>query len=87
MQDLFASPQDPAFMLHHCMIDRLWSMWQSTDEKHRRHALNGTTTILNPPWGQLVTLNTMMEFGVLDRPRRVGEVMSPTEHGLCYSYS
>ncbi|HVK24928.1 MAG TPA: tyrosinase family protein [Actinokineospora sp.] len=23
-----ASPNDPAFFLHHCNIDRLWSMWQ-----------------------------------------------------------
>ncbi|GLI80797.1 hypothetical protein PoHVEF18_009154 [Penicillium ochrochloron] len=87
MQDLFASPQDPAFMLHHCMIDRLWAMWQSRDEKNRRYALNGTTNILNPPWGQPVMLNTTMEFGVLDRPHEVREVMNPTGYGLCYTYS
>ncbi|KAJ5493355.1 N-acetyl-6-hydroxytryptophan oxidase ivoB [Penicillium diatomitis] len=36
MQDLFSSPQDPAFMLHHAMIDRLWGIWQTADEEHRR---------------------------------------------------
>lgn len=87
MQDLFASPQDPAFMLHHSMLDRLWTNWQAKDEKNRRYAINGTTTILNPPWGQKVTLDTVMEFGVLDRPRRIREVMSPTAGGLCYSYT
>lgn len=87
MQDLFASPQDPAFMLHHSMIDRLWAQWQAGDEKTRRYALNGTTTILNPPWGKQVTLDTVMEFGVLDRPRKIREVMSPTSGGLCYTYS
>ncbi|KAJ5103928.1 N-acetyl-6-hydroxytryptophan oxidase ivoB [Penicillium argentinense] len=87
MQDLFASPQDPAFMLHHCMIDRLWAKWQDGDERTRRYAINGTSTILNPPWAHNVTLDTLMDFGALDRPRRIGEVMSPTGRGLCYTYT
>ncbi|CAI7616175.1 unnamed protein product [Penicillium glandicola] len=86
LQDLFTSPQDPAFMLHHGMIDRLWSTWQAKDD-HRRFALNGTNTILNPPNGTLVTVDMQMEFGVLDRPRSVGEAMDPTGYGYCYSYS
>jgi tyrosinase len=87
MHDLFASPADPAFMLHHSMIDRVWAQWQAEDEKTRRYALNGTTTILNPPWGKQVNLDTVMEFGVLDRPRKIREVMSPTSGGLCYTYT
>lgn len=87
LQDLFTSPQDPAFMLHHGMIDRLWSIWQSQDERNRRFALNGTDAILNPPNSTQVTLGMMMEFGVLDRARSVGETMDPTCHGYCFSYT
>ncbi|KAJ5754005.1 uncharacterized protein N7511_008158 [Penicillium nucicola] len=87
LQDLFASPQDPAFMLHHGMIDRLWSQWQARDERHRRFALNGTSTILNPPEGIRVTLDMDMEFGILDRPRSVRDAMDPTRAGYCYSYT
>ncbi|KAJ5565778.1 hypothetical protein N7535_007416 [Penicillium sp. DV-2018c] len=87
LQDLFASPQDPAFMLHHAMIDRLWSIWQAQDEWNRRYALNGTSTILNPPNGTIVTLETVMEFGVLGRSRSVGETMDPGRNGYCYSYT
>ncbi|KAJ5390810.1 N-acetyl-6-hydroxytryptophan oxidase ivoB [Penicillium cataractarum] len=87
MQDLFSSPQDPAFMLHHAMIDRLWAIWQAVDEGKRRFAVNGTNRILNPPWADLVTLDMEMEFGILDGNRRVGEVMSPVEKGLCYTYT
>ncbi|KAJ5124089.1 uncharacterized protein N7515_007914 [Penicillium bovifimosum] len=86
LQDLFSSPQDPAFMLHHAMIDRLWSIWQGQEESHR-YALNGTSTILNPPNGTIVTLDTVMEFGVLGRPRSVGETMDPGRDGYCYSYT
>ncbi|KAJ5970516.1 uncharacterized protein N7479_000434 [Penicillium vulpinum] len=86
-QDLFTSPQDPAFMLHHGMIDRLWSMWQAKDEGNRRFALNGTNKILNPPDGRIVTPDTVMEFGLLDQPRSVREVMDPTGYRYCYSYT
>lgn len=87
MQDLFSSPQDPAFMLHHAMIDRLWAIWQAGDEGSRRFAVNGTNRILNPPWAETVALDMNMEFGVLDGRRVVGEVMSPVEGGYCYVYT
>jgi tyrosinase len=87
MQDLFSSPQDPAFMLHHAMLDRLWAIWQAADELNRRYAVNGTNQILNPPTAELVTLDMKMEFGILDGNRLVREVMSPLEGVLCYAYT
>lgn len=87
LQDLFASPQDPAFFLHHAMVDRTWTKWQAQDELNRRYAVNGTTTILNPPGAPPVTLGTVMEFGILDQPRLVFEDMDPTEFGFCYGYT
>ncbi|EPS29664.1 hypothetical protein PDE_04614 [Penicillium oxalicum 114-2] len=87
MQDLFSSPQDPAFMLHHAMIDRLWARWQAEDEARRRYAIHGTNRILNPSWAEPVTLMMEMEFGILDEKKRVGEVMSPLRGGFCYGYT
>ncbi|KAJ5211586.1 N-acetyl-6-hydroxytryptophan oxidase ivoB [Penicillium cinerascens] len=87
MQDLFGSPQDPAFYLHHSQIDRLWAKWQDADDANRRNALNGTSTIMNPPAADPVTLDTMMEFGYLDAPRPVHEVMSPLANGFFYIYA
>lgn len=87
MQDLFSSPQDPAFMLHHAMIDRLWARWQAEDEARRRYAIHGTNRILNPSWAEPVTLMMEMEFGIPDEKKRVGEVMSPLRGGFCYGYT
>lgn len=87
LQDLFSSVQDPAFFLHHAMIDRVWGMWQAEDEPQRRYALNGTNVLMNPPWAEEVTLGTKLEYGILDKPRRVHEVMSPTANGFCYRYT
>lgn len=87
LQDLFGSSQDPAFFLHHSQIDRLWAKWQDADDANRRNALNGTSTILNPPGAVPVTLDMMMEFGYLDAPRPVHEVMSPLANGFLYIYT
>ena len=87
MQNLFISPQDPMFMLHHAMIDRIWGIWQQQDPPNRRNALNGTTIIYDPPDAPLVTLDTVMEFGVLGSTRKVGEVMDPKGYEYCYAYT
>lgn len=35
---LAASPNDPVFWLHHCNIDRLWSLWEQTTGKQAPYA-------------------------------------------------
>ncbi|OGM46102.1 hypothetical protein ABOM_005685 [Aspergillus bombycis] len=87
MGDFFASPQDPAFMLHHAFIDRLWAQWQDQDPVNRRNALNGTTVIYDPPDAPLVTLDTLVEFGQLSPARAVEKMMDPMENGYCYTYT
>lgn len=46
MQDLISSPQEPAFMLHGAMLDRLWAIWSAADEGSRRFEVNGTNRVL-----------------------------------------
>ncbi|RAL07854.1 tyrosinase family protein [Aspergillus homomorphus CBS 101889] len=87
MLDVFASPHDPTFFLHHGMVDRVWTLWQEEDFAKRWDALNGTAVIYNPPDAPLVTLDTVMDFGVLDVQRRVGEVMDSRSGMYCYKYT
>lgn len=86
MADMFASPQDPAFTLHHGMVDRLWAMWQ-TGGRGRRHAMYGTSSIWNQPATPPVSLDTVLEFGVLGSPRTMRELMDPTAFEYCYRYT
>jgi tyrosinase len=85
MADVFASPQDPVFMLHHGMVDRMWALWQGNGVD-RVFALNGTAVINNPPGEPLVTTETVIEFGILDRPRKIGELMDAQSAEYCYRY-
>ncbi|KAL4993753.1 hypothetical protein BDV10DRAFT_17459 [Aspergillus recurvatus] len=91
LADVFASPQDPVFMLHHGFIDRLWDAWQRSgsdagEGTDRMKALNGTTMYTNPPGAEEATLDTVMEFGVLGGPKRIGEVMDVRRGEYCYRY-
>lgn len=45
--DVFASPSDPVFWLHHAQIDRLWAIWQNQDPQARTFQVWGTQTAGN----------------------------------------
>lgn len=84
--DLFASPAEPTFFLHHAQIDRTWWIWQNQDPKNRVNAFTGGTSTLDPvnsPPGKLsdpVFLKTLAPL-VTNQ-----DVMSTTGGPLCYIY-
>ncbi|CAI7631653.1 unnamed protein product [Penicillium pancosmium] len=86
MRDFFSSPQDPVFMLHHGMIDRIWAMWQALDEENHRWAINGTMSLHNFPLTPELTLDTNFGFGVLGRDKKMRELMHPQMSDYCYEY-
>lgn len=87
MEDFLSSPQDPAFMLHHGMVDRMWAIWQGLDETNHRWAINGTMTLYNLPLTPGLTLETEFGFGVLGPSKKMRELMSPQAGDYCYEYT
>lgn len=65
MLDFWSSPFDPAFFMHHGMIDRVWETWQSADPGIRRYQYNGTSTVLNAPDAPEVNNNNILSFGII----------------------
>lgn len=45
--DVFASPSDPVFWLHHAQVDRVWAMWQGQELAKRTYEIWGTATAGN----------------------------------------
>ncbi|KAF4553222.1 Tyrosinase-like protein 1 [Elsinoe fawcettii] len=84
--DLFASPGDPYFFLHHSQIDRVWWIWQNQDIAARERAIAGTLTLFNSPPSRDTSLNDTIELPGLAETRRIGDLMSTTKAGLCYVY-
>ncbi|KAF2192260.1 Di-copper centre-containing protein [Zopfia rhizophila CBS 207.26] len=88
-RDLFVSPGDPLFYLHHGMIDRTWWIWQSLDYNKRTGAsgIAGTGTFLNTPPSPDTTLDTVIDLGyAAGPPVKMADLLSTTEGPFCYIY-
>jgi len=87
--DVFTSPGDPAFYLHHGMIDRVWWIWQHMDLEARQNAISGTGTFLNSPASANTTLETVIDIGYAvgsDSSIVMSELMSTIAGPFCYTY-
>lgn len=84
--DLFTSPGDPAFYLHHAQIDRTWWIWQNHGLDKRLAAISGTITLNNRPPSANATLQDKIWMGVVADTVTVGDVMSTVDGPLCYIY-
>ena len=84
--DFFASPSDPAFQLHHGMIDLVYTLWQARDPLNRQYAVSGGSTTFNIPPSPDVTVDHLLNFGTLDHEWRIGDLMDVTKGPYCYRY-
>jgi tyrosinase len=85
--DVFSSPNDPAFFLHHAMVDRVWWLWQAL-HLNQAATVAGTITIFNNPPSRDTTLedDVWMNYLNLDTVK-IGDLMSTLDGApLCYIY-
>ena len=87
--DLFASPGDPMFFLHHSQIDRVWWTWQNLDPGYKRkNEISGTITILNNPPSRDGTLEDVISLGGVGVPDvQIKDVVDTMDGPLCYTYA
>ena len=83
--DLFASPVDPVFFLHHAMVDRVWWLWQALHYQ-KAFTVGGTITILNSPPSRNATVNDLIDLGVNAPARTIASVLDTLSDDLCYIY-
>ncbi|KAH7142057.1 hypothetical protein EDB81DRAFT_843507 [Dactylonectria macrodidyma] len=96
MGDMYSSPGDPIFFLHHTNVDRLWDTWQHMDWPARRSDIGGPDTQYAYPFNffgdrdyQNITLDYVMDFSSLILGRQyvtVKEVMDTQGGRFCYTY-
>ena len=84
--DVFTSLNDPAFYLHHAMMDRLYWIWQALHPAEAGR-VNGTVTFRNNPPSREGTVDDFLDMGKLGPAVRIGDVLD-TLGGtpLCYVY-
>lgn len=88
MGDLYASPTDPIFFMHHTNLDRLWWSWQSRDLWHRLTDISGPIFLMDygNEFGGNVTLDMEMTVGVNAKNITVKDTMNIIGGHLCYTY-
>ena len=88
-RDLFVSPGEPLFYLHHGMIDRTWWIWQLLNAKTAFGAegISGTGTFLNSPPSPNTTLDTLVDLQYAAQPpMAMGDLLSTVSGPFCYIY-
>ncbi|KAI1870365.1 uncharacterized protein JN550_005293 [Neoarthrinium moseri] len=85
--DVYISPGDPVFFLHHGMIDLTWWLWQSLDFKNRQYMISGTRTFMNSPATSNATLDDVVDLGCAGGyPITIRELTSTVGGPFCYRY-
>ncbi|PPQ86638.1 hypothetical protein CVT25_006822 [Psilocybe cyanescens] len=88
MGDLYNSPADPVFYLHHANLDRVWWSWQKKDLSRRLVDISGPIEIMdydNVKAGN-VTLSFPLHLGVNAPNVTIEDVMDIRGGALCYEY-
>lgn len=89
-RDFFTSPGDPAFYLHHAMVDRVWWIWQSLNPSSRAagpSAIAGTRTFLNMPPSPDATIEDTIDAGyAAGTPIKIKDALDTTKGPFCYVY-
>jgi len=92
MGDLYVSPGDPIFFLHHANLDRVWWSWQMKNQPARLTDFGGPSCILDyytPAHPQACpneTLSQTMDLGVNFGTVTVADTMNIQGDTLCYDY-
>ncbi|KAH7007804.1 hypothetical protein B0J12DRAFT_714999 [Macrophomina phaseolina] len=89
LTDVWASPGDPLFFLHHANIDRLWWSWQSKNLSTRLTDISGP--VVPQDWsnksGGNVTLDFEVHVGAAGNlTRRIRDLMDIRQPTLGYVY-
>ena len=83
--DFYISPNEPSFWIHHAMIDRTWTIWQSLDYKGRMMQMQGGTTMYGG--GKQQSLDDLVDLGVVgDKVWKIRDLMSSVDGPFCYVY-
>ncbi|KAK3311021.1 uncharacterized protein B0T15DRAFT_499059 [Chaetomium strumarium] len=83
--DFFTSPNDPAFWVHHGMIDRTWTIWQSQELASRVQVIAGGSSMMG--FGRQQSLDDVVDLGVVgDKVWRIRDLVSVVDGPFCYVY-
>ncbi|KAF5024537.1 hypothetical protein F66182_3300 [Fusarium sp. NRRL 66182] len=85
--DLFSGVVDPAFYLHHTMVDRIYWLWQALHYDQYK-TISGTITFGNSPPSRNATVDDIIELPYLGvEPATLGSLLDTLDGPYCYIYA
>ncbi|PPQ71453.1 hypothetical protein CVT24_011965 [Panaeolus cyanescens] len=84
LANVYSSPGDPLFYVHHANLDRIWRMWQLS-KPGRMQEISGRSTV-DPPH-ENVTLDYPLNMGPLGPTIPIRDIMDTTASPWCYDYA
>ncbi|KAH8131896.1 hypothetical protein LI328DRAFT_160678 [Trichoderma asperelloides] len=88
--DIFASPGDPAFYVHHGTVDRKWILWQAIDPAAQKNKLGGGEyghiTWANTLASREAKLSDIIDLGCASEPIQIADIMDTLSGPFCYLY-
>ncbi|KAL6712228.1 hypothetical protein ACN47E_000105 [Coniothyrium glycines] len=81
MLDVWGSPSDPVFWLHHAFVDRAFRIWQNANSA-RVSTINGNDKAGNP-----LTLDTTVNVYDFRPTVKIRDILDTTGPTLCYRYN
>jgi tyrosinase len=84
MSDVYASPGDPIFWMHHLFVDRNFRIWQNANPS-RKTSVSGCVDNKSPCTP--LTLDTNIHVGGLRPDVRVRDVLDTMNGAMCYRYN
>ncbi|KAF3760963.1 Di-copper centre-containing protein [Cryphonectria parasitica EP155] len=85
MSDVYSSPSDPIFFMHHLFVDHELAAWQEADSS-RKSTVADACTQGYAPCQTAVTLDTVLNMNGLGANVTVGNVLDTQGGPLCYTY-
>ncbi|KAI0476824.1 Di-copper centre-containing protein [Xylaria cf. heliscus] len=83
--DIFGSPVDPVFFLHHAMVDRVYWLWQALHPALAK-TIGGTLTLFNIPPSRDTSVNDVINLGVNAPSLKIADLQDTLGPELCYIY-
>lgn len=81
MSDVYASPSDPLFWMHHSFVDRMYQNWQLQDPSRVAQIAGKDRS------GKAISLTTQMQTGGIRPAVKISDVLNSQSTLLCYKYS
>lgn len=85
MSDVYASPSDPIFFMHHLFVDAQFASWQEANSSRASSVADSCVDGSNP-CATALTTKIVLDMNGLGANATVGDIVNTQGGAFCYRY-